>query len=314
MLDTLCHITNFQERDIDLLLAEELRVNAKFAKWFTQQVAPNIPIDTTAYRTRVSVVEDGSEADVVACFHRADGGVHRIFIEDKITAQLMPEQLERYQRRALGERTRGVNDSSTVVLFAPASYHAPLPDGVIRMSFEEAAAALEHDNHDTRACYKASFLRAARPIQSVAKRDQRTAEVEPYVAEWWNAVYDMCEREFPGYFLTPKTMYPRSVYFAPRAANMANYIRVDFKGHVGEVDLAFKNIAYADLANAVAGLTLPGKLVQNGKSTAIRIDGLSKFVIADGFDVIDTHVLAAFEKTKVLLTFWNENRTLFDKL
>jgi predicted dithiol-disulfide oxidoreductase (DUF899 family) len=83
MSDSLCHISNFQERDIDLLLAEELRMNNDFATWFTNQVAPDVQVGVPAFRTRISVVEDGSESDVVACFHREDGGVHRVFIEDK---------------------------------------------------------------------------------------------------------------------------------------------------------------------------------------------------------------------------------------
>ncbi len=314
MSDALCHITKFQERDIDLLLAEELRVNPAFANWFIQQVAPEIPVETPAYRTRVSVVEDGSEADVIACFNRTDGGVHRIFIEDKITAPMMPEQLERYQRRALAEHGRSLNASFTIVLFAPASYATLLPEGVKRVTFEDAATALEEDRDDLRASYKASLLRTALPFTSTVAKDRHTAEVEPYIADWWEAVYRMWEREFPGFFLPPSTRYPKSVYFAPRTGGMAGYLRVDFKGHAGEVDLAFKNIGYEELAAATANLDLPGRLVANGKSTAIRIDGLPKFVIADGFDVIDNHVRLAFEKAKTLLTFWRENRELFDDI
>ena len=314
MFDNLCHISNFQERDIDLLLAEELRMNNAFATWFTNQVAHDVQVEVPAFRTRVSVVEDGSESDVIACFHRKDGGIHRIFIEDKITASMMPEQLERYQRRAAAEYARNENQSFSVVLFAPESYRALLPDGVAHVTFGEAAAALDQSADDPRAAYKASFLRAAHPYYSPGSRDRHVAEVEPYVVEWWDAVYEMLDREFPSFFLTPRTRYPRSVYFAPRTSGMADYIRVDFKGHAGEVDLAIKNAGHSELAEALSGLDLPGRLVKNGKSSAIRVDGLSKFVISDGFSVIETDVRAAYAATVTLLEFWKANRGQFDNL
>lgn len=314
MTKDLCHIYNFQERDIDLLLAEELRVNQEFAAWFTDRVAPGLPVIAPAFRTRISVVEDGSEADVVACFRRTDNGLHRIFIEDKISAPLMPDQLERYQRRAAAEHARGHSNSFSVVLFAPAAYWAVLPDGVRRVTFEEAAVALESNKNDNRAAYKAAFLRGALLLTSPAARDAHVADVEPFVVDWWEAVYAMLEREFPRFFAPPTTRYPRSVYFAPKTSGMANYLRVDFKGHLGEVDLAVKNVNYADLALALDGLQLPGSLVGNGKSTAIRIGSLERFVIADGFDVIETKVRAAYAAAAKLLTFWKENRERFDGL
>ncbi|MFK0688801.1 hypothetical protein ACFX5Q_11415 [Mesorhizobium sp. IMUNJ 23033] len=314
MTKDLCHIHKFQERDIDLLLAEELRINEKFAAWFISRVASGSLVVGPAFRTRVSVLEDGTEADVVACFHRADGGIHRVFVEDKISAPLMPEQLQRYQRRASAEHLRGESNSFSVVLFAPAAYGAVLPDGVVRLTFEEAATALEQSNDDDRTTYKAGFLRRALPLTSPASRDAHAADVEPFVADWWEAVYVMLGREFPGFFLPPKTRYPRGVYFAPRTNGMADYLRVDFKGHLGEVDLAVKNVNYPDLASALSGLHLPGSIIENGKSTAIRIGGLEKFVIADGIAVINTKVRAAYAAAAELLTFWKENRNRFDSL
>ncbi|TGP86393.1 hypothetical protein EN866_24150 [Mesorhizobium sp. M2D.F.Ca.ET.223.01.1.1] len=314
MTKDLCHIHNFQERDVDLLLAEELRVNDEFAAWFMERVSPRIPVLGPAFRTRISVVQDGSEADVIACFRRTDGGVHRVFIEDKITAPLMSDQLERYQRRAAAEQLRGESKSYSVVLFAPAGYGSGMPNGVLRLTFEEAAVALELNKNDHRAAYKAEFLRAALPRTSSAARDAHVVDVEPYLADWWEGVYAMLEREFPRFFVPPTRRYPRSVYFAPRTGGMADYLRVDFKGHLGEVDLAIKNVNYADVASALKGLQLPGSLVENGKSTAIRIGSLEKFVIADGFEVIETKVRAAYEAAAKLLTFWKENRERFDSL
>jgi hypothetical protein len=46
----------------------------------------------------------------------------------------------------------------------------------------------------------------------------------------------------------------------------------------------------------------------------MRVDGLSKFVISDGFSVIKTDVRAAYAATVTLLEFWKANRGQFASL
>jgi hypothetical protein len=124
----------------------------------------------------------------------------------------------------------------------------------------------------------------------------------------------MLEREFPSFFIH-KTRYPRSVYFAPETPGQARYLRVDFKGHKGEVDLAFKNIPATALRQRTTQMeNLPGQIVSNGKSSAIQVAGLEPFVISDGFGIIETKVRAAYQAAHALLTFWSTNRASFDAL
>jgi hypothetical protein len=61
-----CGINKLVERHIDMLVAEELRVSVAFCKWITGQFGQVSILDLPAICTNVSVVEDGSEADVVA--------------------------------------------------------------------------------------------------------------------------------------------------------------------------------------------------------------------------------------------------------
>ena len=309
-----CHIHSFQERDVDLLIAEELRVNTAFAEWFVHQAAPHLALTGTAVRTRVSVVEDGSESDVIACFEDGNGGTHRIFVEDKITAPMMPKQLERYLRRAEAELLRSDVTGFSVVLFAPAAYSATLPDGVTRISFEDAATALRQFSDDPRSAYRAAFLDDAVPITSVRERDIRIAETDPYIADWWDKVYLMLDREFPGFFLPPRTQYPRSAFFAPRTSGMPDYLRVDLKGHLGEVDLVFKNLPVKTLTTGLVGLEAPARPIENGKSSSLRITDLAPFRIADGYDIIETHVRTAYAAAATLLTYWSKHQDVFDRL
>lgn len=310
----LCGINKFVERDIDMLLAEELRVNAKFVERILTRFGLVGLVRVPAAHTNVSVVEDGSEADVVATFVTNSGGHHRLFIENKIDAMLMPEQLERYIRRGEGEVRRGIVSAFSVLFFTPSIYQSvELPHGVRQLSFEDAAAML-NESSDLRSQYRASLLLRAIPLRTPVERDAHVAASDPYIKEWWNAVYAMLEREYPGFF-RHKTKYPRSVYFAPETAGQASYLRVDFKGHKGEVDLAFKNIPIASLRSVVASLPAhPGHIVANDRSSAIRISGLEPFVISDGMDIIGTKVRAAYTAARDLLMYWNTNRQAFDRM
>jgi hypothetical protein len=91
----ICGINNLFERDIDLLLAEEIRVNSDFGRWVMEKFGLTDSLRFPAITTNVSVCEDGSEADVLAIFETVAGSTHRLFVENKIDARLMPEQLER---------------------------------------------------------------------------------------------------------------------------------------------------------------------------------------------------------------------------
>jgi hypothetical protein len=96
---------------------------------------------------------------------------------------------------------------------------------------------------------------------------------------------------------------------------MAEYLRVDLKGQRGEVDLAFKGIPFSKFESVARPLC--GErffLVENGKSSALRIAGLGSFSVTDGTDVIGDRVKIAYEAAKTLLLFWQENRAAFDAL
>lgn len=310
-----CGIRKFVERDIDLLVAEELRVNPAFSYWIMSHFGVAGTLIHPAAVTNVSDVEDGSEADVAAFFETIDGTRHRLFVEDKIDAILMPEQLDRYVRRGQGEVARGLVVGFSVLFLTPANYlKISLPDGVWHTSFERIAEFFRSGDPDLRAQYRASFLEKAVPVFGSKQRDARVFQNEPYVVAWWDAVYAALEAELPGFFIH-RTRYPQSVYFAPSMAGQAKYLRVDFKGHKGEVDLAFKDVDVGKLREVLSTLPpVPGNVIANGRSSAIQISGLEKFVISEGLAVIPTKVLPAYRAAHRLLAFWRDHRETFDRM
>ncbi len=304
-----CNIVRFKERDIDLFLAEELKVNPEFSAWFVGNSAVAFDCEHPAICTEINVVEDGSEADVIATYRNKEGEIFRLFVENKITAQKMHKQLERYIRRAKNESERGVSKGWLVKLFAPRAYWDPIcPDGVQMLSFEDAALALRKSGDDARISYKCDFLMAASVIRNRSERDLHNASTQPFVKLWWDTVYQRIEENFPGYFIH-KTLYPDSVYFAPETKGFPrSLLRVDFKGHKGEVDLAFKNCnadIFIDIIREIPNV--PGDVVVNKKSASLRISGLKPFVISDGISIIDERVIPLYAEARRLIEFWKEN-------
>jgi hypothetical protein len=91
-------VQSITERDIDLLLLEELNVSPDFSSWFYSKVMSGnpSPILKGAWHS-VSDPELG-ESDLIAIY---DNG-HAILIENKIDAVEQLKQAERYRLR--GER------------------------------------------------------------------------------------------------------------------------------------------------------------------------------------------------------------------
>lgn len=206
----ICGINKFVERDIDMLIAEELRVNAEFGRWVMDKFDVSENLIFPASHINVSVVEDGSEADIVATFNTKSSSVHRLFVENKIDAILMPEQLERYVRRAEGDVRRKLISSFSILFFTPSVYlRAKLPSGTKQVSFEDAAEALA-SQADLRSQYQASLLMRALPMRTAIARDAHVSITDPYIKEWWDRVYAMLDRDFPRFFVH-KTRYPSSL-------------------------------------------------------------------------------------------------------
>ncbi|MFN3890743.1 MAG: hypothetical protein ACK4MV_10130 [Beijerinckiaceae bacterium] len=308
----ICTLLWFQERDIDMWLAEELRVNPAFSLWFMEQVAPGLDVDHPAIETRVSAPTNGSETDVLATFALRQGGRHRVWIENKINAALMPCQLERYFERADSEVRGRASTSYSVVLFAPQAYTVDAPAGVVRLSFENVAKMLSEAAPDLRTAYRAELLLRAAEYASPTRQSSKIIDSEPHIVEWWDGVYEMLDRTFPNYFIMPKSRYMREMFFALRTADLASYLRVDFKPRRGEVDLAFKNLPYDTLKRIVDQVGgSPGLLIKNARSSAIRIGKLPQINFDTPPDAPE--VYANFSAARNLIEFWRFNRTEFDR-
>jgi hypothetical protein len=181
-------IAKVAERDVDLVVLEELSVSTSFANFITS-LAFGRPIFGTAVAALHSL-EDGKlgESDLVFVFDSNDGQRIALLIENKIDAPAQPTQAQRYQKRGEKGKTEGLWDDHLAVVIAPKRYleggHGTGDYGA-EISYEEIMAYfLSRRSGDARFDYKARVIREAieqnrRGYQPQISRDM-TSFVEQY--------------------------------------------------------------------------------------------------------------------------------------
>lgn len=304
-----CEIRSFVERDIDLWLAEELRVNGPFSVWFGSHAKPPSELRGPAQRTRISVMGENGETDVEATFLTIDGRRLGLLVENKIEHLLTVDQLERYYARGRYGVGGDIWDDFRVMVFAPAIKLAKYAKAIgvtSAVSFEDAAAFISANSSDVRAAYRAQFLHRAS-----VRHEIESEGADAFRVAFWKGLYEAVERLYPNYFSFP-VAYPKTTYIAANSVGAPKYFRLDLKGNVGEVDLSFSNINPGPLITfLVSEMPKSATLVFNKRSIALQIKGLPKFYVGDGVGATDK-ALQAFAAAHTLLEFWKANRIFFD--
>jgi len=124
--------SHIQERDVDLLLVEELRSSKAFRRWILRQAIPDLDADQANQCRLVKVLQSVSgnlkvtgESDILVLFDVSTrDAISRVLllIENKIDAQFQESQPERYQKRAQGFIAANDCHQAVCVLVAPDEY------------------------------------------------------------------------------------------------------------------------------------------------------------------------------------------------
>lgn len=106
------------ERDIDLLILEELIVSEDFARWFYLENHLALPIPNNAKAFHSVCDPELGESDIVVLY----GNGHAILVENKIDASAQENQATRYILRGGKGLSRGYWTSYSTCIMAPESY------------------------------------------------------------------------------------------------------------------------------------------------------------------------------------------------
>ncbi len=161
MLD-LKFIASIAERDVDLLIMEELSVSTEFREWFSSRVfgEPMYQSELGAWHS-VSDAQLG-ESDIVFLFEAIEGPRTAILIENKIDAEPQPKQGERYRLRGEKGLKEGYWDKFKTCVIAPSKYLNSTKNSEnydVEISYEELLAYFQSRSpRSNRYLYKAKVL------------------------------------------------------------------------------------------------------------------------------------------------------------
>jgi hypothetical protein len=155
-------VSSIAERDVDLLVMEELSVSTEFREWFSSRVfgEPIYQSEIGAWHS-VSDAQLG-ESDIIFLFEAIDGPRTAILIENKIAAPPQPEQGVRYRLRGEKGLKEGYWENFRTCVIAPSKYLTSFKNSEsydIEISYEEIMAYFQSRSpRGKRFPYKARIL------------------------------------------------------------------------------------------------------------------------------------------------------------
>jgi len=290
------------ERDVDLLLLEELHTNPAFVAWFGAQCGLS---EARFDGTWLSVSDADGETDVLLRVHAANGRVG-VLIEDKIAAGEQPDQGARYIIRGGRLRREGAFDRFVTCICAPSAYLDALPEDSLyqyRLAYETIAAWFATQSGE-RARWRHGLLQAA-----VAQgRKGYVKVVNDAVTAFHLAYWERMCRTQPNLRMTrPTDKGSRGTWIMVSVDGWPSTTHLNHKLARGSVELSFERHTHDALLAAKSDWPegiIPIPIGRYG-SLAIRVTAID---VAKPFAAQAAAVDAAFTAMQRLVPF----ATLFD--
>jgi len=263
-----------QERDLDLLLAEELVCNPSFGRWFLGALGDERLADAEIHEVRHSVGHPIlGESDLEVTVTTAAGDRVLLLIEDKLDAPFQPDQPDRYLARACEYVGAGSAAWCLTVLVAPQRYlvgrgaNAPFAATVAVEAIRDHFAGIE----DSRSQYRARLLAMAATVRT-------TYEVQPdaRTTDFYGRYWHLAKASMPD--LRPFAPGPRgtgATWISLFSPSLPRGVELIHKTNQQRVDLQLARRAadVAELQERCAD-SLDGdmRIEAAGKSAVVRID------------------------------------------
>ena len=182
-------VSSVTERDIDLLVLEELSVNQEFQDWIvTRTIGPNSFSELLG--AWHSVVDSSlGETDIQFLYLSEDGQRIALLIENKISAPPQPAQSIRYRQRGEKGIAEGYWEDFCTVAIAPAKYlassqHSETYDH--ELSYEEILAFFSsRRSRDQRFSYRASLVLEAIEQNRRGYQPEQDEDMTSFVAAYY---------------------------------------------------------------------------------------------------------------------------------
>lgn len=290
------------ERDIDVLLQEELIFNEAVCNIFSSALGLNDPLQVS--ECSLSVVDGTGETDLLARF-LVDGKSGVLLIENKIDAAFQPTQPERYKARANEMANNG--QAAYCILIAPTRYmdgNAAAAHFDACVTYEDVARAIGSQDTE-RAKHRAALL--LRAVQQA--KSSYIVIPAPEVTTMWQRIYEIARAEFPSLGMKAPTDKGENSWWVIFKGNLPPRITVDWKVKNGVVDLSFWNGApYKPTPSSEA--PPEASFISSGTTTMFRV--LVEKPSKDWVELTDAQIRNALEVADELLSFHNAHVHKFE--
>lgn len=290
------------ERDIDVLLQEELIFNEAVCGIFSSALGFNAPLQVS--QCSLSVVDGTGETDLLARYTVDDkSGV--LLIENKIDAAFQPTQPERYKARAAGMATDG--QAAYCILIAPTRYaegNAAAVHFDACVSYEDVARAIGSQATERAKHRAALLLRAVEQAKS-----SYIVIPAPEVTSLWQRIYEIARTEFPLLGMKAPGDKGSNSWWVIFKGNLPSLITIDWKVKNGFVDLSFWNGARH---KPTSGSEVPvgASFVTSGTTAMFRVP--VEKPSEDWIDLTDAQIRKSLKIADGLLEFYNSHHQTFD--
>ncbi len=240
-IEDLRFIEAVQERDIDLLLLEELHVSPKFRKWFAKEITGKKMKDFVGAWHSIS--GPNGESDIVFIFRVQSGEKYALLIENKVGALAQKKQPQRYSERGEEGKVKKDWDECKTCIVAPEKYlqtNKESKDYDSKISYQVISKWFLK-NKSERNRYKSEIITEA--IEQ--NRRGWNQIVDEKTSRFWRDYYKYVSKKYPEFEMkepSSKSAGESWVRFHPRTLkkkiSIHNKLTYLYKDH-GVVDLEF---------------------------------------------------------------------------
>ena len=282
MDESILPIESVQERDIDLILLEELNVSEHFCQLFVSCF--KFPVYTTDNKAWRSVTDFGlGETDLLFSYVSGDQKIY-VLIENKLDASFQEDQYLRYMQRAHEYVQYQKCDQAYVVLLAPEDYCNNQDEFNRCLTYEEVNEYFKGLNTE-RGEFKSQLISIA--IEKLRRGYSPISA--PKVQDFWHNYWHFKQKNFPEIEMKKPGIIPFKSDWPLLYDNRLENIVFHHKLSQGCVDATYRGYTVA-FKSKLEGL-LPEwiTLVTHSKSFSLR-------VVTDAIDRTDS-----FESQKHLV-------------
>lgn len=264
MENNLIPVESIQERDVDLILLEELSTDFTFCEWFIKELS--LPPLTSINGAWKSISDFGlGETDILFSYFSYEKKIF-VLIENKLDANFQYEQYDRYKSRANKYLNNKKCDISYCILTAPKLYCENQNEFDNYLTYESIADRLELIG-SKRSLFKSKLLRIG---SEKLRRGYQPVNSVP-VQSFWHSYWHFKEKFYPQFYMKKPGIVPHNsdwpILFEERLPNIVFYHKLA----QGNVDANFRG--YDEETEFKIKVVLPSwiRIEKHGKTFSLRI-------------------------------------------